>query len=60
MPLYSEANMDLLKLLMAEWLKQASQWCEMYYHDVMMNMIISSNPGRGEIRVHSTFALNHT
>ena len=31
---------------MAEWLQQASQWHEMYYHDLE---VMSSNPGRVEL-----------
>ena len=43
--------------LMAEWLEQASQLQEMYCHDVEL---MSSNPGRVELGVHSTSVLNRT
>ena len=33
---------------MAEWLEQASQWHEMYCHDLE---VMSSNPGRVELEV---------
>ena len=36
---------------MAKWLEQASQWHEMYCHDLEFT---SSNPGRVELGVHST------
>ena len=45
---------------MAEWLEQASQWHEMYRHDLE---VMSSNPGRVELGVHSTsvlLPLSHT
>ena len=35
---------------MAEWLRQASQQHEMYCHDLE---VMSSNPGRVELGVHS-------
>ena len=38
-------------LLMAKWLEQASQWQEMYCHDLE---IMSSNPSQVELGVHST------
>ena len=43
--------------LMAKWLKQASQWHEMYCHDLE---IMSSNPARVELGVRSTSVLNCT
>ena len=43
--------------LVAKWLEQASQWHEMYCHDLE---VMSSNPGRVELGVHSTSALSHT
>ena len=46
-----------MKSLMAEWLEQASQWHEMYYHDLE---IMSSNPGRVELRVLGTSILSQT
>ena len=36
---------------MAKWLEQASQWHEMYYHDLE---VMSSNPAGVEFGVHST------
>ena len=36
---------------MAKWLEQASQWHEMYCHDLG---VMSSNPGRVVLAVHST------
>ena len=42
---------------MAEWLEQASQWHEMYCHDLE---VMSSNPGRVELGVLGTSALSHT
>ena len=36
------------KSLMAEWLEQASQWQEMYCHDLE---VMSSNPDRVELGV---------
>ena len=44
------------KSLMAEWLEQASQWHEMYSHNLE---VMSSNPGRIELGVRSTSVLNH-
>ena len=41
--------------LMAEWLEQASQWHEMYFDDLE---VMSSNPGRTELGVHSTSVLS--
>ena len=35
---------------MAEWLEQSSQWYEVYCHDLE---VMSLNPGRVELRVHS-------
>ena len=40
---------------MAEWLAQASQWHEMYCHDLD---VMSSNPSRVELGVHSTSVLS--
>ena len=40
---------------MAEWLEQASQWYEMCSHDLEVR---SSNPGRVELGVRSTFVLS--
>ena len=37
---------------MAEWLEQASQWHEMYVHDLE---VISSNTGQVEFGEFSTF-----
>ena len=45
------------KSLMAEWLEQASQWHEMYYHDLEL---MSLNPGQVELGVHSTYVLCRT
>ena len=44
---------------MAKWLEQASQWHEMYCHDLE---VMSSNPGRVELEVLAigTSALSHT
>ena len=36
---------------MAEWLEQASQWHEMYYHGLE---VVSLRPGQVELGVHST------
>ena len=44
------------KSLMTKWLEQASQWHEMYYHDLE---VMSSNPGQVELGVPSTSALSH-
>ena len=41
--------------LMAEWLEQASQWHEMYCHDLEVK---SSNPVRVELEVRRTFVLS--
>ena len=46
-----------MKSLMAEWLEQASQWHEVYCHDVQ---VMSSNPGRVEFGVHSTSVSSRT
>ena len=45
--------------LMAEWLEQASQWHEVYCHDLEV-IIMSSNPGHVELGVHSTSVSNCT
>ena len=37
--------------LMTEWLEQMPQWYEMYFHDLV---VMSSNPGRVELGMHST------
>ena len=42
---------------MAKWLEQASQWHEMYCHDLE---VMSLNPGRVEIEVHSTSVHSRT
>ena len=42
---------------MAEWLEQASQWHDMYCHDLA---VMSSNPGHVELGVRSTSALSRT
>ena len=44
---------------MAEWLEQASQWHEMYCHDLE---VMSSNPGRVElgVRIRSTSVISRT
>ena len=42
---------------MAKWLEQASQWHEMYCHDLE---VMSSNPGLVELGVHSTSVLSRT
>ena len=42
---------------MAEWLEQAFQWHGMYRHDLA---VMSSNPDRFELGVHSTSVLSHT
>ena len=41
--------------LIAEWLEQASQWHEMYCHDLE---VISSNPGQVELGVRSVSVLS--
>ena len=43
--------------LMAKWFEQASQWHEMYCHDLEVK---SSNPGRVELEVLGTSVLNRT
>ena len=45
------------KSLMVEWLELASQWHGMYCHDLE---VMSSNPERVELGVHSTSVLSHT
>ena len=45
------------KSLIAEWLEQASQWHEMYGHDLE---VMSLNPGWVELGVRSTSALSCT
>ena len=45
------------KSLMAEWLEEASQWHDMYCHDLEA---ISSNPCQVELGVHSTSLLSRT
>ena len=42
---------------MAKWLEQASQRHEMYCHDLK---VMSSNPGRVELWLHSTSVLSRT
>ena len=42
---------------MAKWLEQASQWHEMYGHDLE---VMNSNPGRVELQVHGTSVLSRT
>ena len=42
---------------MAEWLEQASQWHEMYCHDVD---VMSLNPGRVGLGVRRTSVLSRT
>ena len=42
--------------LMAKWLVQASQWQEMYCHDLE---VMSSNPSRIKLGVHSASVLSH-
>ena len=42
---------------MAKWLEQASQRHEKYCHDLE---VMSSNPSRVELGVHSTSVLSHT
>ena len=42
---------------MAEWLEQASQWHEMYCHDLE---VMSLNPSQAELWVLSTFVLSGT
>ena len=42
---------------MAEWLEQASQWHEMYCHDLE---VMSSNPGRVELGVLGISVLSRT
>ena len=42
---------------MAKWLEQASQWQEMYCHDLE---IMSSNPGQVELGVLCTSVLSRT
>ena len=48
--------MDYGKALMAKWLEQASQWHELYCHDLE---VMSSNPGRVELLVHGASVLSH-
>ena len=43
--------------LMAEWLEQASQWHEMYCHDLE---VASWNPSQVELGVHSASVLSST
>ena len=43
--------------LMAKWLNQASQWHEMYCHDLE---VMSSNPVWIELGMHITSVLSHT
>ena len=43
--------------LMARWLEQASQWHEMYCHDLK---VMSLNPGLAELGIHSTSVLSCT
>ena len=45
------------KSLMTEWLEQASQWHEVYCHDLE---VVSLNPGRVKLGVHSTSLLSCT
>ena len=45
------------KSLMAEWLEQASQWHEVYCHDLE---VMSSNPCQVQLGVHSTSVPNRT
>ena len=40
---------------MAKWLGQASQWHEMFCYDLE---VMSSNPGRVELKVHSISVLS--
>ena len=47
----------MMKSLMTEWLEQASQWHEMYCHDLE---VMSSNPGQVEIRVPDISVLSRT
>ena len=42
---------------MAEWLKQASPWHEMYYYDLK---VINSNPGWVKLEVGDTSVLSYT
>ena len=49
--------MAYMKSLMAKWLEQVSQWHEMYCHDLE---VMSLNPSRVELGVHSTSALSRT
>ena len=42
---------------MAEWLEQASQWHEMYSHDLQ---VMNSNPGWVELGVLSIAVLSRT
>ena len=42
---------------MAEWLEQASQWLEVYCHDLE---VVSSKPGWVELGVRSTSVLSRT
>ena len=46
-----------LYVIVLEWFEQASQWHEMYCHDLE---VMGSNPGRVELVVHSTSVLSHT
>ena len=48
---------SFFKSQMAEWLEQASQWNEMYCHDLE---VMSSNPSWVELGVRSTSVLSHT
>ena len=42
---------------MAEWLEQASQWHEMYCHDLE---VMSSNPSRVELGVRKPSVISRT
>ena len=48
---------DWQKSLMAKWLKQASQWHEVYCHDLK---VMNLNPSQVEVGVRSTSVLSRT
>ena len=47
----------MTKSLRAEWLEQASQWHEMYCHDLE---VMSLNPSRVKLGARCTSVLSHT
>ena len=51
------SNLNDKKSLIAKWLGQASQWHEMYCHDLK---VMNSNPIRIELGVRSTSVVSRT